>query len=129
MPERLYHLEFDDILRSKEVISRNTDGNTVHNIMDEGLYIYGSNHRSLDKNHSVKEIRKRITTWINNLGTIKQRTATDYIRIAYGHLCLDYMASKLQKQNMPNLNWTYIYKRTWKYFRYCGFYRSYYKGI
>lgn len=87
-------------------------------------------HRELDYYHSDWGIRGFIDNIVNSIGTIDPATATDYVRIAHGHLCLDYMASKLKRQQglaYTQLNWREVYTRTWKYFQRHGFHRTYYR--
>ncbi len=130
MPTRRYHLEFDDVLRSKRIIFEKTDGNSVHARMDKNSKKYGEAHRKLDDFHSPEGIRDFVDQIVNSLGTIHQETATDYVRIAYGHMCLDYMASKLTKQyrcTYDELDWNYVYKRTLRYYRDYGYDRTYYR--
>ncbi len=98
MPLRRIHSEFDDVLREKDIIFKDTGGNSVHNRMDKGSNNYGANHRLESFFHSAEGIRKFIENIVNSLGTISQETATDYVRIAYGHLCLDYMTTKLKNE-------------------------------
>ncbi|GEM_PF-1073769 len=130
MPSRKRHLEFDEYLRKKGVIYADTDGNSVHARMDRGSKIYADAHRDLDYFHSDSGIRDYVDQIMNSIGTIYHETATDYVRIAYGHRCLDYMASKLKRQygcTYNELDWKTVYRRTWKYFKYLGFHRTYYR--
>lgn len=130
MPPRERHLEFDGILRYKGVICDDTDGNSVHARMDKGSKWYAERHRELDYFHSVDGIRDRVDHIINSIGNINPSTATDQVRIAYGHECLDDMASKLKEQyecTYNELDWDEVYRRTWKYFKNCGFDKKYYK--
>jgi hypothetical protein len=98
MPSRERHLEFDEILRYKGVICDDIDGNSVHARMDKGSKWYAELHRELDYFHSVNGIRDRVDHVINSIGNIYPSTAADHVRIAYGHLCLDHMASKLKEK-------------------------------
>jgi hypothetical protein len=130
MPPRKNHLEFDERLRKNNVICDDTYGDTVHARMDKHVKTYGADHRELDYFHSDTGIRDFIHNIVNSLGTIYQSTATDYVRIAYGHLCLDYMASKLRRKydcDYEDLNWRQVYTRTWRYFKYRGFHRTLYR--
>jgi len=130
VPNRKYHLEFDDRLRKNAVISDDTDGNSVHARMDKNSKHLADMHRELDYYHSDPGVRDFIDNIVNSIGTIGQATATDYVRIAHGHLCLDYMASKLKRQQectYKELNWREVYTRTWKYFQRQGLHRTYYK--
>lgn len=131
MPPRKYHLEFDDILWEKGIICEETDGNSVHARMDKGAKKYTDAHRELDYFHSDAGVRDFIDNIINSIGNIHQSTATDYVRIAYGHECLDYMASKLKKQYncvYSELDWDYVYKRTLKLYKSCGFHRKLFRA-
>ncbi len=130
MPPRKYHLEFDERLRKNSVICEDTDGNTVHARMDRNSKHFADVHRELDYFHSDMGIRDFIDNIVRSLGNIFPSTATDYVRIAYGHLCLDYMASKLKKEqncSYSELSWRQVYTRTWKYFQRNGFHKAYYK--
>ncbi len=131
MPPRLRHLEFDEVLRKKGVICEDTDGNSVHARQDRGSKKYAEAHRELDPFHSDSGIRDYLDQIINSIGNIYQETATDYVRIAYGHLCLDYMASNLKRQigcSYNELDWEYVYRRTWKYFTDRGLQKAYHRA-
>lgn len=130
MPLRRQHLEFDEVLREKGVICEGTNGNSIHARMDKGSKRYATDHRDLDDFHTASGIRDYVDQIVNSIGNIYQETRTDYVRIAYGHLCLDYMASKLKEQfgcTDNELDWEYVYRRTWNYFKYQGFHKTYYK--
>jgi hypothetical protein len=130
MPSREKHLGFDEFLRRKGVICDDTDGNSVHARMDRGARKYGADHREQDYFHSDAGIRDTIDNLLNSIGTIQQTTATDYIRIAYGHVSLDYMVSKLKehlKCHYRDFDWEAVYQRTWNYFRRKGFHKTYYR--
>jgi hypothetical protein len=130
MPPRKYHLEFDERLRKNAVICDDTNGNSVHARMDKNSKHLADMHRELDYFHSDVGIRDFIENIVNSIGTIDQSTATDYVRIAYGHLCLDYMASKLKRKlecGYKELNWRKVYTRTWKDFQRKGFHKTYYR--
>jgi hypothetical protein len=61
-----------------------------------------------------------------------QDRATDYVRIAHGHESLDYMTSKLKSQDdcrESDLDWDYVYRRTWKYMKSKRFHRARYKEL
>ena len=132
MPSRLTHLQFDEILREKGIISEDTDGSSVHNRMDKGSNKYGANHRVEDPFHNPEGIREFINNMVNSLGTISQKTATDYVRIAYGHLCLDYMTTKLKDKNDwsdDDIDWETAFERAYNFYRTKGFHKTYYKYI
>ena len=130
MPSRKHHLGFDDRLRKNSVICEETDGNAVHARLDRNSRHFTDLHTELDYFHSDAGIRDSIDNTVNSIGTISQSTATDYVRIAYGHLCLDYIASKLKRKSSctyRELNWREVYTRTWKYFQRNGHHRTYYR--
>jgi len=130
MPPRKYHLEFDERLRKNNVICDDSLGQTVHARLDRNSKHLGDMHRGLDYFHSHEGIRVFIDNIVNSIGNINQSTATDYVRMAYGHLCLDYIASKLKRQQSctyGELDWRKVYTRTWKYLQRNGFHKTYYK--
>lgn len=130
MPSREKHLAFDEILRLNGVICEDTCGDSVHARLDRGAQKYAEAHRELDFYHSHSGIRDYVDQIVNSIGNIYKETATDYVRIAHGHLCLDYMASKLKyfyDCSYDELNWDFVYKRTWAYFRRNGLHKTYYK--
>ena len=132
MPSRARHLEFDEILREKGVIMDDTDGTAVHNRLDKHAKTYGSTHREDDEWHSHVGIRAMIDNVVNSLGNISQDRATDYVRIAHGHECLDYMASKLKRQqecSYSGLDWREVYRRTWRYMKAKGYSDAYYRRL
>jgi hypothetical protein len=132
MPSKKHHLEFDEILRGKDVICEDTDGTTVHTRMDKHAKTFGPVHREVDFWHSHEGVRTFIDNMINSLGNINQATATDYVRIAYGHIALDYIASKLKRQykcNYNQLDWDEVYRRAWQYYRRKGYRRKYYREL
>jgi len=124
MPPKKYHLKFDEFLKDKGVICIETNGRSVHDRLDKHVKKYGPVHRELDKWHTPKGIRYTIDNYVNSLGTILQDTCTDYVRIAYGHVSLDYIVSKLKRKydyNYDDLDWSEIYKRTWEYYKRNGY--------
>ena len=130
MPSRQTHLRFDEVLRVKEIIFKDTDGNSVHDRMDKQVNNYGANHRVEDYFHSAEGIRKFIDNMVNSLGTITQETATDYVRIAYGHLCLDHMTTKLKNEkdwSDDDIDWEIVFRRTYNYYVYKGFDKKKYR--
>jgi len=131
MPPRKYHLEFDDRLRGNDIICEDTDGNTVHARLDRNSKHLGDMHREIDYWHSPEGIRDMIDNIVNSIGNIYPGTATDYVRIAYGHLCLDNMASKLKRKDnceYKDLDWREIYNRTYHLFRRKGYHKTYYRA-
>ena len=130
MPSRQIHLKFDEVLRETGIILDDTDGNSVHNRMDKQFKNFGANHREKDHFHTAEGIRDFIDNMVNSLGTVSQGTATDYVRIAYGHLCLDYMTTKLKNEKIwsdDDIDWEIIFQRTYKYYINKGFHNTYYK--
>jgi hypothetical protein len=98
--------------------------------MDKGSKWFQEAHRDLDHFHSDAGIRDYVTQLIESLGSIYTSTATDNVRIAYGHLCLDYIASKLKRQQnctYRELDWNLVYRRAWNLFKRKGYKRKYYK--
>lgn len=131
MPTRKYHLEFDEILRENGFICENTDGNTVHDRLDRHSKKYGRDHREMDEWHSPEGIRDFIDNLINSLNNIYQETATDYVRIAYGHIVLDEVASKAKRdenKDYNKLDWNKIYSKALSKFMREGFHRKRYRG-
>ncbi len=130
MPSRQIHLKFDEVLEKNGVISEDTDGNSVHNRMDKQFKNYGTNHREEDYFHSVEGIRDFIDNMVNSLGTISQDTATDYVRIAYGHLCMDHITTKLKNEKNwsdDDIDWEIVFQRAYSYYRNKGFHKTRYK--
>jgi hypothetical protein len=130
MPPRKYHLEFDDVLRDRNIICDDTDGSTVHRRLDYHSKSYGIDHRELDELHQPESIRVFIDNIITSLNNIYQGTATDYLRIAYGHVTLDEIASRYKRKlscEYKELEWGDIYQKTLAKFRREGYYKKYYK--
>lgn len=130
MPPRARHLEFDDLLRFKGIICDDTDGNSVHARLDRGSRKYAEAHREKDPFHSTDGIRIYIDNIVNSIRNIYQGTATDYIRIAWGHVCLDYIASKMKEVyecTYDELDWEDVFKRTWRLYKRYGLHKTYYK--
>ena len=129
MPNRNKHLMFDDILREKGVIG-GTEGRVIHDRMDKNVKYFLKDHREIDWWHCEKGIREFVKNLSNSGFGIRQDKATDYIRIGLGHICLDYMASKLKDKNggtYTGLDWDYVMKRTWNYYRKKGYHKCYFK--
>lgn len=132
MPARSKHLAFDEMLREKGVIMDDTDGTTVHNRLDRHARTYGPNHREEDEWHSHVGVRSMTDNLLSSFGNISKERATDYVRIAHGHECLDYMASKLRRQydcSYAALDWDEVFRRTWRYMKSKGYDRSYYREL
>lgn len=137
MPARGFHQQFDEMLASKGVICEDRNGARVHAFMDRGAKKWGRLHRELDPRHDAEMIRPWIAAQVKRLGTISQDTATDYVRIAWGHVVLDYVASTAKdrmqrtrgrRPSDSELDWDSIYRRAWRYHRESGFHRVYYRG-
>lgn len=130
MPTRKYHLEFDNILRDRGVIYEDTFGDTVHSRLDKNVKKYGPDHRELDDWHQPESIRIFI---YNMEHWISQETATDYLRIAYGHVVLDSVVSKMKiKEGIAycrHLNMDKAYKRALQKFYREGYHRKKYHFI
>jgi hypothetical protein len=91
---------------------------------------FGASHRDLDEWHDAEAMRDILDNYVNGLGTIRQETCTDYLRIAYGHISLDYIASKLKKEkncDYSELDWNYVFKRTWSYYKQKGYDKKRYR--
>ena len=123
MPSLMYHLEFDEKrLKKNEVIYDDTNGTAVHRRMDKNAKKYGSDHRELDYWHSPEGIRDMIDNFVDTIG-IYPETATDYVKIAYGHRCLDSVASKTKRRlnceykDLNQSDWRSIYTHAYELFR------------
>jgi hypothetical protein len=104
----------------------------THNRLDKHAMTYGPTHHEDDEWHSHTGVRSMIDNMINSLGNISKERATDYVRIAHGHECLDYMASKLRRQydcSYASLDWDEVFRRTWRYMKSKGYDRAYYREL
>jgi len=123
MPSIEKHLDFDEKrLKKNGVIYEDTNGRTVHKRMDRSAKKYGPDHRELDYWHSPEGIRDMIDNIVASVG-IRPETATDYVKIAYGHLCLDRTASRMMREldcDYKDLNWRSVYTRAYRLFRRYG---------
>jgi hypothetical protein len=122
MPSRAHHLEFDEKkLKRYNVIFEDTKGTTVHKRMDKNSKIFGSDHRELDYWHSPEGIRDMIDNFVETIGILPE-TATDYVKIAYGHVCLDKVGSKYRDNanceysNLSEDDWREIYNKAFQKF-------------
>jgi len=98
--------------------------------MDKHSKIYQGDHRELDDWHSPNGIRDMIDNIVESIGNIYPQTATDYVKIAYGHVCLDEKASEIKKRlGLPysELDWFDIYKRAYRSFISHGFNKKVYQ--
>ena len=123
MPSLKKHLEFDDKkLRRYNVICEDTDGTKVHQRLDKGAKKYGPTHRDDDYWHSDAGIRDTVDNNIASICNIHPGTATDYVRIAYGHICLDEVASKYKRDSgcdygdLDDNDWRIIFNRAYHKF-------------
>jgi hypothetical protein len=135
MPSREYHEEFDRILKEKGIIPQDIDGESVHNRLDRHAEKYGPRHREEDEWHGVEGIRRMIDKYVEGFTLpIEQETATAYVRIAYGHLCLDDVASEMRREfacRYADLDWTGnegVYSKALKRMRREGYDEARYKG-
>ena len=120
MPSRRVHLEFDEYLKDHGIINGYTYANTVHKRMDRGIIVWGSEHRDIDFYHSEEGIRE----WLRGFSHLAyQETLTDYLRVALGHLVLDYMASRYEYENEYELM-----KSAYRSFIQRGYHRKYFRG-
>ena len=133
MPSLDRHLDFDEKrLKKNGVIYEETFGTSVHRRMDKNAKKFGPDHRNLDYWHSPKGIRDMIDKFVDTNG-IYPETATDYVRIACGHRCLDYIASKTIRQqgciygDFDDADWRGIYTRAYSLFRRNGYHKTVYQ--
>ena len=133
MPSLQYHLEFDEKrLKKNRIICGETDGTTVHRRMDKNAKKYGPDHRELDDWHSPEGIRDMIDNFVNTIG-IYPETATDYVKIAYGHRCLDSVASRMKRKlncgynDLDQDEWRSIYTHAYKLFRRYHYHKKVYQ--
>jgi len=119
LPSRRVHLDFDEYLKDHGVISGYTYANSVHARMDRGINYWGPDHREMDFYHSEEGIRE----WLRGFSHLAyQETLTDYLRVALGHLVLDYLASRYEYENKYELM-----KSAYRSFRRRGFHRKYFR--
>jgi len=96
LPNKRVHLEFDEYLKDHGIIRSYTYADSVHDRMDRGIIVWGSEHRDIDFYHSEEGIRE----WLRGFSHLAyQETLTDYLRVALGHLALDAMASRYEFDN------------------------------
>lgn len=133
MPSLAYHLDFDEKrLKKNKVIYEDTNGTSVHRRMDKNAKKFGPDHRDLDYWHSPEGIRDTVDKFVDTIGIYPQ-TATDYVRIAYGHRCLDYIASKTIREydcgykDLDNNDWRTIYTRAYSLFRHNKYHKTVYQ--
>jgi hypothetical protein len=120
MPSRKVHLKFDEYLKIKEVIFDDTFAQSVHKRMDKGVQKFGPDHRTVDFFHSEQGIRE----WLREMKHItSQDTLTDYLRVALGHLVLDYIEYRFPWKNEDEL-----IKSAYRSFIQRGFHRKYFKA-
>ena len=96
MGNRSDHLEFDGILRGKGIIKLGEyDCDQVHQKMDYGE----GNHSRLTPHHSETGIRKWVSGghdsfWDSIFGDAWGHNYCDFVRVACGHIVLDYYWTK-----------------------------------
>jgi hypothetical protein len=93
-------LKFDEYLKSHGIIFDYTFAETVHMRMDKGTKKFGADHRTIDFYHSEEGIREWLKGMTQNA---YQDTLTDYLRVALGHLVLDYIASRFPQLSEEEL--------------------------
>ncbi|MDH5266497.1 MAG: hypothetical protein OEW62_02325 [Candidatus Bathyarchaeota archaeon] len=118
MPNKRVHLKFDEYLKDHGIIRSYTYADSVHDRMDRGIIVLGSEHRDIDFYHSEKGIRE----WLRGFSHLAyQETLTDYLRVALGHLALDGMASRYEFENEYGLM-----KSAYRSFIQQGYHRKYF---
>ena len=134
MPTLEYHQRFDEErLKKNRIICDKTNGKAVHRRMDAGAKKYGADHRELDEWHEPEAIRDLIDNFVASLGNINPQTATDYVRIAYGHDCLDRTATKYRDESggsysdLTDDDWRTIFTKAYKRFRREGYHKKVYQ--
>jgi len=112
-------LEFDEYLKDHGIIQGYTYADSVHDRMDRGIIVWGSEHREIDFYHSEEGIRE----WMRGFSHLAyQETLTDYLRVALGHLALDSMASRYEFENDYELM-----KSAYRSFIQRGYHRKYFR--
>jgi hypothetical protein len=131
MPTLKYHLRFDEErLKKNRIICDETKGKAVHKRMDRGAKKYGPDHRELDEWHDPEAIRDMIDGMVASLDNIYPQTATDYLRIAYGHYELDKIASKRKRElncSYSDLDWGTIFTDVYRNFKRNGYDKKVYQ--
>lgn len=133
MPGLKHHLEFDEKrLKKNGVVFTDTDGTTVHRRMDRNARKYGPDHRELDEWHEPDAIRDMVDNIVSSIGMDSSR-GTDYVRIAFGHRCLDSVASGTRRafncsySDLEESDWRSIYTRAYRLFRRYGYHKKVYQ--
>ena len=130
-------MEFDDILEEKGVICECRETSSVHNFMDRGAEVWQSMHRELDPKHDARMVRPWIVAQVRQLRRFRQDTATDYVRVAWGHMVLDHIVSlekdRCQRKGSKrprdgDLDWDRLLEHAWQYYRNGGFHMTRYRG-
>ena len=92
MPSRGKHKQFDKYLAERHVLLSEAEYDKLHEFMDRGVGLYGSEHRERDVFHAEEGLR----SWINGkYNVIGQDLATDWLRAGLGHISLDEMERAL----------------------------------
>lgn len=137
MPSRRMHREFDRVLAEVGYIGSDDGADSVHNFLDKGASKWGSLHRELDPKHDADMLRPWISAQVQQLRTMKQATATDYVRIAWAHIVLDSVVSRekdraqsrsRRRPSDAQLDWDAMFDRALAAFERGGFHNAYYRG-
>jgi len=118
LPTKILHLKFDDYLIEHGVVS-DRNYSIVHDRMDRDVQYFGKFHRELGGYHREKGIRDWLRSWCH---LAYQKTLTDYLRVALGHLVLDEMWSKYKYEDEYEL-----IKSAYRSYAQKGFYWSFFK--
>jgi hypothetical protein len=88
------HLIFDIILKWEGIISDKTNTIKVHRFIDTKV---PSHHHILDDNLTEQKVRG----WISKFAHLGyQKTLTDLVRVAYGHLIMDEVWTTNQNKSL-----------------------------
>jgi len=117
LPARRLHLKFDDYLIEHSIVS-DRDYSIVHDRMDRDIQYSGKFHRE-DHYHTEEGIRDWLRSWCH---LAYQKTLTDYLRVALGHLVLDEMWSKYEYEDEYEL-----IKSAYRSYAQRGFYWCFFK--
>jgi len=133
MPSLERHLEFDEKrLKKNGAVFSDTDGTAVHRRMDRNASKYGPDHRELDEWHEPDAIRNMVDNIVGSIGMDSSR-GTDYVRIAFGHRCLDSVASRAKRDlncsyaDLDDDDWRGIFTHAYKLFRKYGYHKKVYQ--
>jgi hypothetical protein len=111
MPNRITHERFDEFLANKGILLSDARYGNVHRFMDTGVKIYGPDHRNYDPYHE----RDGICTWITGKrNVINQDHATDWVRSALGHICLDKAATRFKNKKRSDYSEDALFKSAYR---------------